>query len=156
MSLCCYPSCMRRFAFLLALAACGEPGAAEGACPRSALAPPSSGRPDSTTIGPLTVDGAGVDFCLHLDTRKLGRAHIMAGTPNEPGEVSSYRLTLSRPDGSLIVEGWDVNISGPQVFTNLEWSPPAKQELDVVLHVASKAAKAKPVTVNVSLFDPLE
>jgi hypothetical protein len=130
--------------------ACGV-AAPDAAADCKTLAPASAGSPASTKAGPINVDSAGADFCYHLDTRKLGRAHVMIDAPN-----ASIALRLSKPDGTKIVDGWDVPVSSGS-FENLEWSPPAGTELDVVLHVSLKSgAPQKNVSVSVSLFDPLE
>jgi hypothetical protein len=148
---------MRAAVLVLVLAAaCGagtlgelaDGGGSSGTCP-TALAPTSAGQPANAALGPTSVDGAGTDFCLRLDTRKLGRAHFMADTPD-----ASVTLQLRGTDGSKIQDGWDVAVSSG-TFENLEWSPAAGQVIDVVLHVAAKSGSAS-TRVSVSLFDPLD
>jgi hypothetical protein len=137
---------MRTLLFLVAACGAAAPTEAMGDC--QVLAPASSGRPASTTA---TVDATG-NFCYHLDTRNLGRAHLMIDAPD-----ATVALRLSKPDGTKIADGWDVPVSSG-TFENLEWSPPAKTELDVVLHVSLKngGTPTKGYRVSVSLFDPLE
>jgi hypothetical protein len=139
---------------VLCLSACGGQADNPG-CPSRSLTPASAGAPANATVGPLVVDTAGADVCLHLDTRALRRAHFMAETQGEPGATPSFTMRLSSSDRGTIVTGWDVQLSSG-AFGNLEWSPPAGTELDVMLHVAVKSGAAKVVTVTLALLDPLE
>jgi hypothetical protein len=125
-------------------------------CTDVTLTATSSGQVASQTL-PLALDTQGVALCLHLDASALGRAHFMAGTPSQPGTSSSFEAALADAGGQVIVAGWDVTVGAtdPTTFTNLEWSPPARQASDVKLIVWTRAGSAS-TSVSGSLFDPLE
>src|SRR5262245_36683003 len=110
----------------LALLAAACSGSAADPCP--SLAPVSAGQPATVTFASTG------EFCLHLDTRSLTRAHLAIQTDAEAGATSSFALRLSKPDGTLLQGGWDVTVGDPaRSFASLEWSPPAGTVLEVSL-----------------------
>lgn len=94
-------------------------------------------------------------FCLHLDASMNRRAHLMVGTDRFSGEQAPITLRLERPDGTSIVDGWDVAIghTDTKVFANLELAMDGGTVMDAVLVVDGAGVGS---AIGVSLFDPLE
>ena len=114
--------------------------------------------PSPHTLGPITIDGAGINLCMRLDATALGRAHFMGGTSYEDGTASSFVATLQRAsDRTTIQDGWDVTVDDtpPRTMVNLEWSPAAGSITDTILWVRARGATAT-TTIDIALFDPLE
>ena len=114
--------------------------------------------PSPHTLGPIALDGAGVNLCMRLDASGLARAHLMGGTSWENGTASSFAATLERADDrSTIQDGWDVTVDDtpPRTMTNLEWSPAGGSTTDAILWVRARGATAT-TTIDIALFDPLE
>jgi hypothetical protein len=114
--------------------------------------------PSPHTLGPITIDGAGVNLCMRLDSSQLSRAHFMGGTAYEDGTASSFVATLERAsDRTTIQDGWDVTVDGtpPRTMVNLEWSPAGGSIVDTILWVRARNAPTT-TTIDAALFDPLE
>jgi hypothetical protein len=157
-----------RVAIFFVLGACAvDPAAMKPDAPPAQVAQPTgcaqtftlvgATTPSPRSIGPIALDGAGIDVCLVLDATGLGRAHFMGGTSYEPGTASSFVATLERADRTTIQNGWDVTVDDtpPRTMVNLEWSPPGGTITDAILWVRARGAPAT-TTIDFALFDPLE
>lgn len=111
---------------------------------------PNSGQ---ATFGPFLF-GQG-RFCLHLDATNNRRAHLMIETDRFDGEHSPISMVLERPDGTVLVEGWDVAFgqTDTKVFTNLEMAIEGGTAQDVVLVVDADGVSSE---IGAALFDPLD
>lgn len=94
-------------------------------------------------------------FCLHLDASANRRAHLMIGSDRFPGEHAPLTLSLEAPDGTLLVDGWDVAIgqTDTTVFANLELAIEGGTVMDAVLVVDGQGVGSE---IGAALFDPLE
>ena len=111
-----------------------------------------------TSLGPVTVDGAGIDICLALDARdNIWVGHFAAGTDNETGSASSFQLTLFDRDSHVLRAGWDVTFgsSPPTTFANLEYGVDKGQVLQALLHVRARTGTATS-KIDLYLFEPYE
>jgi len=125
-------------------------------CPSWLTLDGAAGTGQPTPVGPVALDGDGVELCLHLDARANRRVHFAAWTDYRDGAETGWASRLFDDRGAVVRDGWDVVVGDPpRAFLNLEWSPPAGQVTDVVLHVwAAGAAGSTPLYL--ALFDPLE
>jgi len=110
-----------------------------------------------TRVGPLALDAAGADLCIRLDATQMQRAHFMASSDERTGTTSGLEAVLQRPDGTAVLDGWDVSVglTQPKTFLNVEWDPPVGQTTDVVVWVRASDAPAA-ASIDLDLFDPLE
>lgn len=94
-------------------------------------------------------------FCVHLDATRNRRAHLMIETDRFDGEHSPITMVLERPDGTVLVEGWDVAFgqTDTKVFTNVELAIEGGTALDAVIVVDADGVAS---AVAAALFDPLE
>lgn len=108
----------------------------------------------SARIGPKTI--AEMTVCLHLDGSDNERPHFAASTDNETGTTSSFELTLTEPDGTVVAEGWDVTFGGPTTsFANIERGFPGGEVHDLILRIKARNNPAR-TTVQISFFEPYE
>jgi hypothetical protein len=129
------------------------------ACPTATaqLAPGAAGTV-SVTLAPIMVSTSATDICLHLDTTGLSRAHFAVATDvRVAGIVSPLTLSLLHLDGTLLVAGWDVTVGqqAPYTWPDLEWSPAAGRQFDVMLRVTARG-QSLPAVLTLTLMDPLE
>jgi hypothetical protein len=110
-----------------------------------------------TRVGPFVLDAAGADICVRLDATQMQRAHFMASSDERTGTTSGLDAVLQRPDGTAVLDGWDVSVgeTAPKTFLNVEWDPPVGQITDVVVWVRASGAPAG-ASIELDLFDPLE
>jgi hypothetical protein len=113
--------------------------------------------PASVKIPSRSFDVSGALFCLELDARQnIQVAHFAAGTAYEQGTASSFVLALfGNGDGTMLQDGWDVELGSGTSFANLEYGVTKGDYIAVKLFVAAKAASAA-TEVSLSLFEPYE
>jgi hypothetical protein len=117
-----------------------------------------TGSAEPTPVGPVTVDAAGIDICMTLDARdNIQLAHFAADTAYEPGNSSSFHLSLYAKDGTPLRDGWDVTFgsSPATTFASVEYGIDKGQLVEAVLWVRAKAGSATS-QVQLHLFEPLE
>ena len=118
----------------------------------------STGTPQPTRVGPLTLDQNGLTICLHLDaTQNLGAAHFAAETDAQNGTASAFTTVLQDDSFATLQDSWDVTVdsSQPHTFANLEWNAPLHVQTDAMLWIRTRG-QASSTMVSVALFEPLE
>jgi hypothetical protein len=104
-----------------------------------------------TQFGPFV----SAHLCLRIDaTPNIQVAHFASSTKRRTGDISGYKLTLTNPDGTLIRDGWDLQL-GDNTFASIETGFDKGTVRDVVLTI--RGANANDATmVDVALFEPFE
>jgi hypothetical protein len=104
-----------------------------------------------TQFGPFV----SAHICLRIDaTPNIQVGHFASSTKRRSGATSGYKLTLTNPDGTLIRDGWDLQL-GDNTFASIETGFEKGTVRDVVLTLRGTDAN-DPTMVDVALFEPFE
>ena len=116
---------------------------------------PTAGR---ITLPDTVFDTDGSTICLTLDaTTNIWIAHFWATAKHEPGDYSSFQLTLFDSNGNHLREGWDVTFgsSEPTTHASLEAGFDAGAVYEVKLHIRARQGQAS-TDLDIALFEPFE